>query len=61
MKADIVVFDAKELGEAGDHMEPRKRPKGIMHVLVNGKVVVENGAHTGKTPGSLIRKKAGKR
>jgi len=61
MKADVVVFDAKEIGESGDHMEPRKHPKGIAHVLVNGKVVVENGAHTGKTPGSLIRKKVGKR
>jgi N-acyl-D-aspartate/D-glutamate deacylase len=61
MKADIVVFDPKEIGEAGDHMEPRKRPKGIRHVFVNGTIVVENGVHTGKTPGSLIRKNEGRR
>jgi N-acyl-D-aspartate/D-glutamate deacylase len=61
MKADIVVFDLKEIGETGDHMEPRKHPKGIRHVFVNGTIVVENGVHTGKTPGSLIRKNEGRR
>ncbi len=61
MKADIVVFDPKEISDAGDHVEPRKRPKGVKHVLVNGIIVVENGVHTRKTPGSLIRKKESKR
>jgi len=61
MKADIVVFDPKEIGETGDHMEPRKRPKGIRYALVNGTIVVENGVHTGKAPGSLIRKNESRR
>jgi len=56
MKADILVFDPDEIGDVGDHAEPRKRPRGIRLVLVNGEVAVENGAHTGRTPGVLIRK-----
>jgi N-acyl-D-aspartate/D-glutamate deacylase len=61
MKADIVVFDPIEIGDVGDHVEPRKRPKGIMTVLVNGEVVVENGVHTGRTPGALISKQTNRR
>jgi len=61
MKADIVMFDPEEIGDVGDHVEPRRRPTGIMLVLVNGEAVVENGAHTGKTPGALIRKPTDRR
>jgi len=61
MNADIVVFDQNEIGDVGDHVEPRKRPEGIMSVVVNGEIVVDNGVHTGKTPGVLIRKQKDRR
>ena len=61
MKADIVVFDPNEIGDVGDHMEPRRHPRGIISVLVNGEVVVEGGVHTGKTPGVLIRRQKDRR
>lgn len=61
MKADIVVFDPKIIGDVGDHVEPRKRPKGISTVMVNGEIVVRNGVHTGKKPGVLIKKPADRR
>ena len=35
--------------------EPRQFPDGIEHVIVNGVPVVENGVHTGATPGRALR------
>ncbi|MBI4312761.1 MAG: hypothetical protein HY681_13420, partial [Chloroflexi bacterium] len=35
--------------------EPKQFPIGIPYVIVNGKVVVDNGAHTGATPGRALR------
>ncbi len=54
--ADLVVFDFNEIREVGDYLEPRKPPKGIKYVIVNGVIVVENGKHTGKLPGKVIRR-----
>jgi N-acyl-D-amino-acid deacylase len=31
-------------------------PKGIPYVLVNGEVVVDNGAHNGVRPGFILRR-----
>jgi hypothetical protein len=32
-----------------------RRPIGIRHVMVNGVLVVEDGAHTGARPGRVLR------
>jgi len=55
--ADIVIFDPNEISDMGDYIEPRRPPKGINYVLVNGKIVVKEGAHTGIRPGKIIRRK----
>ena len=34
--------------------KPKQYPAGIVHVLVNGIAVVENGNHTGAKPGKAI-------
>jgi N-acyl-D-aspartate/D-glutamate deacylase len=52
--ADITIFDYDKLEVVGDAVEPRKYPKGIVHVLVNGVPVLANGKHTGTTPGGAI-------
>ncbi len=54
--ADITIFDYSRLEVTGDAIEPRKYPKGIVHVLVNGVPVLSNGVHTGATPGVAIRR-----
>jgi len=54
--ADITLLDYDKLEVTGDAIEPRKHPKGIIHVLVNGVSVVENGKHTGATPGRIIKR-----
>ena len=58
--ADIVIFDYNEISEVGTYLEPRKPPKGIRYVIVNGQLVVKNGKHTGSMPGKVIRKTVNK-
>lgn len=53
--ADVVVFDYDEICARSTFEEPDLFPAGIRNVLVNGEVVVENGEHTGKLPGTVLR------
>jgi N-acyl-D-amino-acid deacylase len=54
--ADVVVFDPETVKSNATYDEPRQFPDGIEHVIVNGVPVVENGAHTGATPGRALRR-----
>jgi N-acyl-D-aspartate/D-glutamate deacylase len=64
MAADMVVFDPETI----DLAEPEKvedlpegapryiqRAKGIRYTVVNGSVLMKNGAHTGVYPGTVLR------
>ena len=55
MLADVVVFDPATVRMRATYDEPRQFPEGIEHVLVNGTLVVDDGEHTGATPGRGIR------
>jgi len=55
--ADIVVFDIDTIRMRGDYNDPARPPEGIHYVLVNGKVVYKDLAHTGEKPGKVIRHK----
>ncbi len=54
--ADVVVFDPARVRSLATYDEPRLYPEGIEHVLVAGVPVVENGIHTGATPGRALRR-----
>jgi len=54
MKADIVLFDPKTVGDAATFKDPRRHPGGIEYVIVNGEVVVDRGKHTGATRGDVL-------
>lgn len=56
MKADLVAFDAANVKDTATFENPHQYAEGIKHVLVNGKLVVENGKHTGAKPGQILRK-----
>lgn len=54
--ADLVIFDADNVKSKSSIEEPRVYPEGIRLVVVNGVVVVDNGAHSGKRPGRVLRR-----
>ena len=54
--ADLVVFDPATVRSNASYDDPRRFPDGIDHVLVNGRLVVEDGRHTGATPGRALRR-----
>lgn len=53
--ADIVIFDYNKIQDKAAFTEPHKYPEGIPYVIVNGKIVISNGEHTGAMPGKVIR------
>jgi N-acyl-D-amino-acid deacylase len=54
--ADLVVFDPQRVRSNATYDSPRQFPDGIEHVAVNGKLVVDGGAHTGALPGRALRR-----
>ena len=54
MKADIVVFNPVTVNGTATFANPKQFPIGIEYVLVNGKMVVEKGKHTGALPGEPL-------
>jgi len=52
--ADIVMMNPKTLSDRGDQLNPRRYPKGIEHVIINGVSVVEKEEHTGARPGKIL-------
>jgi len=55
--ADLVVFDPDSVIDKATYTQPHQYPEGIIHVIVNGKLVVENAKHTSQKPGlALFRK-----
>jgi N-acyl-D-amino-acid deacylase len=53
-KADLVVFNPATVIDKATFEVPHQYPVGIPHVLVNGKLVVFNGKHTGARPGAIL-------
>jgi N-acyl-D-amino-acid deacylase len=53
-KADLVVFDQNEIGDTATFASPQQFAVGMKYVLVNGKLVIEQGKHTGAKPGQII-------
>jgi N-acyl-D-amino-acid deacylase len=58
MWADLVIFNKDTVRDTATFEKPYQYPEGIEYVIVNGKVVVEKGQHTGARPGKALRHKA---
>lgn len=54
MWADLVVFDEQAIEDLATWKDAMRTPAGIDYVVVNGVPVVEQGAHTGATPGQVL-------
>ena len=55
-KADLVVFDPNTVGSPATRTHPKQFPVGISHVIVNGRLVVSEGRHTGVLAGRALRR-----
>jgi len=56
--ADLVVFNKSSVIDRATFERPHQYPEGIEYVLVNGRVVIDRGEHTGSLPGKILGKRA---
>lgn len=54
MAADIVVFDEATINDKATFEQPHQYSVGFQYILVNGKLVVEEGKHTGARSGMAL-------
>jgi N-acyl-D-amino-acid deacylase len=54
--ADLVLFDPNSVSDRATPTAPRQRAVGIRTVWVNGQVVYESGATTGRYSGRVLRR-----
>jgi N-acyl-D-amino-acid deacylase len=55
MFADVVIFDDKTIIDLATPEKPHQISRGVEQVFVNGVQVLRDGAHTGATPGRVVR------
>jgi len=55
MAADLVMFDPARVQELATYAKPHQYSQGFDLVLVNGKIVVDDGKLTGARPGQTLR------
>ena len=53
--ADVVIFDPQKIQDHASYDNPHQYSTGVIHVWVNGQQVLEEGEHTGATPGRVLR------
>ena len=56
MKADVTIFDPVTIRDTATYERPSQYAHGIVHVLVNGALTIENAEHTGMLEGRILRK-----
>lgn len=54
MKADLAVFDPARVRDAATFAQPHQYAEGFSYVIINGQVVLENGAMTPARPGRVL-------
>ena len=54
--ADLVLFDPDTVADTATFDEPKRPAAGIELVMVNGRIVWQDGAHTGVRPGRALRR-----
>ena len=52
--ADLVLFDPDTVRDQATFADPLQYPVGIPFVLVSGVLVIDQGTHTGLTPGHVL-------
>jgi N-acyl-D-amino-acid deacylase len=54
MWADIAIFNPATVADQATYANPYQYATGMEYVLVNGKVVINKGSHTGAHPGAIL-------
>ena len=54
MVADLAVWDDRTIDALSTYERPLETAVGVSHVLVGGELVLEDGRHTGATPGRAL-------
>jgi N-acyl-D-amino-acid deacylase len=52
--ADIAIFDPVRVDDHATYEKPHQYSTGMVHVIVNGVLVLRNGEHTGALPGRVV-------
>jgi N-acyl-D-amino-acid deacylase len=55
LAADVIVFDYENLTDRATFAKPHELSEGMKHVIVNGKLVLDEGKYTGARPGRVLR------
>ncbi len=55
--ADIAIFDPSKVRDLATFENAHQLSEGMVHVLVNGIPVLQNGKHTGAKPGLVLRRR----
>jgi len=55
-RADIVIFDARSVKTRATKANPKVYPEGIPYVIVNGKIVIDEGENTGNLAGRPLKR-----
>ena len=55
-RADLVIFDADRIADRATYDRPHAYPEGIRWVLVNGQVILRDGARLPALPGRVLRR-----
>jgi N-acyl-D-aspartate/D-glutamate deacylase len=53
-QADLVVLNPDTVVDRATFEAPHQYPVGIDHVIVNGKLVIQQGSHTRARPGKVL-------
>ena len=54
--ADVIVFDEKTIADRATYEQPELLAEGIKYVIVNGRLVIDNGKFNGTLAGQPLRK-----
>jgi N-acyl-D-aspartate/D-glutamate deacylase len=54
--ADVTVFDPEKVADRATYTEPFQYPVGVEYVVVNGRLVLDRGEHSGAKPGRALRR-----
>ncbi len=54
MKADVTIFDPDTIIDRAEFGKPHQYPDGVHFVIINGKVVLDDGKMTVLRPGEIL-------